>query len=200
MTDQLTGIVLCGGKSSRMGKDKSLLIYHSQPQRYHVYDMLKITCGNVYISCNEFQVNSMLPGIEFIVDLDAYTGAGPLTGILSAFDQAGKTDLLVIGCDYPFINREEISNFISTIDRKQSAAFFDEATGFYEPMLAYYPADSYGTFIKMYSNKQYSLQQYLRSCRASKYIPANQLYMKSINTTEEYNIVKDQFSSKTSSE
>ncbi|MBK8495728.1 MAG: NTP transferase domain-containing protein [Chitinophagaceae bacterium] len=34
------GLVLCGGNSSRMGTDKSMLQYYDKPQRYHVYDML----------------------------------------------------------------------------------------------------------------------------------------------------------------
>ena len=46
---------MCGGKSSRMGTDKSRIIYHEKEQQYHVYEMLQLICEDVFISCNKEQ-------------------------------------------------------------------------------------------------------------------------------------------------
>lgn len=184
--DQLCGIVLCGGRSSRMGIDKSLLIYHSKPQRYHIYEMLSIVCAKVAISCNESQAGGMLPGYEFITDLPAFTGCGPIAGILSAFETTGNKDLLVIGCDYPFITMEAIHDFLAVIDYTKAAAFFNETTDHYEPMLAYYPAASYETLANRYANNQYSLQQFLFSVKATQHIPLDKNIITGVNSPQEY--------------
>jgi nucleoside-triphosphatase THEP1 len=51
----ITGLVLCGGQSVRMGSDKAFLEYHGKPQCYHLYDELQTIYNNVFISCNESQ-------------------------------------------------------------------------------------------------------------------------------------------------
>ena len=51
----LYGLIMCGGKSSRMGTDKSRIVYQQKEQQYHVYQMLQTFCEKVFISCNAEQ-------------------------------------------------------------------------------------------------------------------------------------------------
>jgi hypothetical protein len=62
------GLVVCGGNSSRMGSDKSMLIYYEKPQRYHVYQMLQPFCEKVFISCNEKQATAIEDGYNILAD------------------------------------------------------------------------------------------------------------------------------------
>src|SRR5436190_22901112 len=106
--NKLTGLVLCGGKSSRMGKDKSLLEYHGQPQRYYLYEILEALCGSAYISCNKEQAKDVPANYKVIVDDPEYNDISPMARLLSAFKKHPKSDFLLVSCDYPFINRHPI--------------------------------------------------------------------------------------------
>ena len=79
------GLVICGGKSSRMGMDKSMLNYHGKPQCYHMYEMLSLVCEKVFISCNEEQANKIIDGYQALIDLPCYSNTGPIAGLLTAF-------------------------------------------------------------------------------------------------------------------
>ena len=93
----LNGLVLAGGKSERMGTDKSLLAYHGRPQREHLYDMLLPVCQKVFVSCNTAQnANMEIPGIE-----DRFLGLGPMGGLLSAFQSAPDAAWLTVAGDMP---------------------------------------------------------------------------------------------------
>jgi molybdopterin-guanine dinucleotide biosynthesis protein A len=73
----LNGLILAGGKSTRMGQDKGMIDYHGKPQREYLVDLLKPYCLEVFISSKE---NIKQNTIADHFDLDS-----PLNGILSAF-------------------------------------------------------------------------------------------------------------------
>src|SRR4051812_24633015 len=99
--DPLYGLIACGGKSSRMGFDKSTIVYHGKPQRYHVYNLLQPFCEKIFISCNHEQAASILPEYSFIVDTERAQHRGPIAALVSAFEQFPGASFLLIGCDYP---------------------------------------------------------------------------------------------------
>ena len=59
-------LVLAGGKSKRMGKDKSRIIYHQKEQMYEVADMLMSMGLNTSISLNKTQQNDLNPNYSYI--------------------------------------------------------------------------------------------------------------------------------------
>lgn len=185
MKKDLIGIIACGGSSSRMGSDKSLLVYHALPQRYHIYEMLEGLCSKVYISCNKVQARSMDTRYNYIIDNPELLHAGPLTACLSAISQFPESNILLIGCDYPFLSRNEVDDFITFFSGKNlPAAFFDPESKCYIPVLGYYPAGSETKLIKWQEDKSYSLQQFLKETSALKYIPKDLRCMTSIDTPE----------------
>src|SRR5690242_8452653 len=105
------GIVLCGGQSSRMGKDKSLISYYNKPQRYHVYDMLQPFCEKVIISCNEKQSGGIEKEYDILADHDSYSGIGPMAALLTAFTNFPEKNILLVGCDYPFLTAASLRSF-----------------------------------------------------------------------------------------
>src|SRR4051812_45814849 len=72
------GLVACGGSSSRMGTDKSMLIYNTKPQRYHVYEMLQPFCEKVFISCKKEQSATVADGYDILTDDPVYNNIGPM--------------------------------------------------------------------------------------------------------------------------
>jgi molybdopterin-guanine dinucleotide biosynthesis protein A len=189
--EKLTGLVVCGGKSSRMGTDKSKIIYHGEQQRYYLYKMLQAFCAGVYISCNEEQATYMSPGYEFITDDEAYADIGPAASLLSAVKKFPGKNWLVIACDYPFIYTENVARFVNTLkDKTEVAAFYNPPKKVYEPLLGYYSAKAIEQMIHILKGENYSLQHYLKIVNANKHV-ADALEIKNINTPDEMRAVKE---------
>lgn len=177
------GLVVCGGKSSRMGSDKSLLQYFEKPQRYHVYDMLLPFCEKVFISCNAAQVNSIEDRYDFIED--SFIDIGPMAALLSAFTKFPENNILLIGCDYPFLAATELQHFLPECKGGLSA-FYSEEEKIYEPLLAWYPSASFNGLKEMYKTKQFSLQYFLKSNNAGKHYPADKNSIMSVDNYADF--------------
>src|SRR5215203_1434026 len=83
----LKGLVLVGGKSTRMGNDKGRMQWHGKEQRYFLADLLSCFCNEVYLSCREEQRGEIHKNNCKTI-ADAYTNLGPYGAILSAFQKA----------------------------------------------------------------------------------------------------------------
>ena len=110
----LAGLVLAGGKSVRMGHDKSRMGWHGKEQRYYMADMLRQVCGSVFISCRADQQDE-IPN-EYATIADAYEGSGPLVAILSAFKKYPETAWLVTACDLPLLDLATLNYLIANRD------------------------------------------------------------------------------------
>ena len=107
----LYGLVLAGGKSTRMKKDKSSLAYHGKKQVAYCFELLSQFCGQVFISNRKDQAHlaahKKLPQIH-----DIFVDIGPLGGILSAMTWNPEVAWLVLACDLPFVNEATIKTLI----------------------------------------------------------------------------------------
>jgi len=177
--ENLFGLALTGGKSRRMGKDKSLLVYSGKTQRETVFDMLKPLCRSVYVSGNKDQVVDELS----IIDMSEFENIGPMGGLLSAMKTFPGKDFLVVGCDYPFLESVHLKQFLGSIKRTEiAAAFYDDVSGFYEPVIGFYSSLCYNLLLERFHNKEYSLQHFLRSVDAGKFISADKNIMRSVDS------------------
>lgn len=178
----LNGLVLAGGYSKRMGRDKASLEYHGKPQYSHVYDLLKPFCNEVFISCKTDK------GYELpcIYDDKDYLDIGPIAGLLSAFHSA-KTAWLVVGIDYPLFGEREIMNLLEARDIEGLATiYYDDETGFYEPFLGIYEAAFYEVLMQEIKEGNYSLQRILQKVGAKRVEAERKDVIKSVDTWKEF--------------
>ena len=181
------GLVVIGGNSSRMGTDKSLLQYYAKPQRYHVYDMLGPLCEKIFISCNSLQAGTIDVSYSFLPDKPEYNNIGPMAALLSAFDEFPNRNMLMIGCDYPFLTSDDLQQFLVCCKEENKAvSFYNETENMYEPLLAWYPYSSMIELKKIHTTNQYSLQQFLRNTGAVKFYPHNKNSIISVDTNEDF--------------
>jgi len=97
----LTGIILAGGRSSRMGQNKALLPLGGRPLITHVLTTLTGLCQEIIIVTNDPTPYAVLPA-RLVGDI--YPGRGALGGIHAGLS-ASRTELtLVVACDMPFLN------------------------------------------------------------------------------------------------
>ena len=82
--DGWTGVVLAGGRSSRMGRDKALLDYHGTPQVEWAWGLVSRHCERAFVSVRRAHaddaVRAALPQI-----VDGECGSGPIAGIVAAY-------------------------------------------------------------------------------------------------------------------
>ncbi len=93
----ITGIVLCGGKSVRMGKDKAMIEIMGKPMVEHVIDHIKPICSRILISTNDDTYKYL--GHQIVPD--EWLDLGPAAGILSGLYRSETFQNLVISCDLP---------------------------------------------------------------------------------------------------
>jgi molybdenum cofactor guanylyltransferase len=181
------GLVACGGISSRMGEDKSMIVYHDIPQRYYVYGMLKPVCQKVFISCNSTQAFEINNGYDFLVDDFKYRNSGPMAALLTAFDMFKGRDILLIGCDYPFLDRNELMEFARFCEKQmRTTAFYDIKENCFEPLLGWYRSGDAEEINYQFSEGNYSIRQFLNKKKASKYLPSNRNCMTNVNDRSEF--------------
>jgi len=111
---ELSGIILAGGKSTRMGKDKGLVQFKGKPLVEYAIEVLNPFCNEILISANALHYNRF--GYELIVD--SFDSKGPLCGIYEGLKAALNKHVLVISCDMPFINQEAVFNLLKGFDGK----------------------------------------------------------------------------------
>src|SRR3990167_4508022 len=93
----LYGLILAGGRSKRMGQDKSLLTYRSKPQVEHAHDLLMPFCAKIFVSTRADQSkNREYERLAQINDLPQFSDIGPLGGILSAMTTYSGAAWLVL--------------------------------------------------------------------------------------------------------
>ena len=119
---KLYGLVLSGGKSTRMGTDKGLIEYHGVPQREYLYNLLSQVCENTFISLREEQEAELPVAMKTIVDLNEFKG--PYNGLLSAHKKYPKVAWLVLACDLPLMDIDALKELISQRDSAKVATAF----------------------------------------------------------------------------
>lgn len=144
-TDTIYGLVLAGGESRRMGRDKALLVRDGHSQLAHIAALLEGITERVYVSSRQDQQDDPERS-RFENIVDRYEGIGPIAGILSAMDAHPNADWLVVACDLPNIDEATLSFLIANAKQEQPfTAFKSNHDGLPEPLCALYRCGSDAT-------------------------------------------------------
>jgi molybdopterin-guanine dinucleotide biosynthesis protein A len=107
-----TAVVLAGGKSSRMGRPKSLLLFDGEPLITHIVRALKQMFAEMVIVAAPEQE---LPDLPAILVRDEVAYQGPVGGIYYGLNAANGEFCFVTSCDVPFLNAALISRLMAQI-------------------------------------------------------------------------------------
>ncbi len=100
MSDEVTAVVLVGGRSTRMGRDKALLVPDARDGR----TLTQLVLDAVLLASPRALLGGRaLPGLDVPAIPDQYPEAGPLGGIASALAAVDTPLALVAACDMPSI-------------------------------------------------------------------------------------------------
>ncbi len=159
----LHGLVLTGGASSRMGRDKASIVYDGAPQWRAAAKLLRACGAEPFWSCSAPQAAEWKLGDRAVLDL--VMGHGPASGLHAAFSRADRAAWLVIGCDYPWLEAEDLQRLVHARSTGiEAVAYLNHATNDIEPMIALWEPAAQRQFLRAFANGEYSARRVLRSC------------------------------------
>lgn len=118
--DDITGLILAGGRGSRMGGvDKGLQLLGGTPMVMHTMNRLRPQVGQVLINANRNLDTYATFGVPVIADgLKDYPG--PLAGLLAGLERCETPWLVTVPCDTPRFPADLVSRLAETLERDRA--------------------------------------------------------------------------------
>ncbi len=135
---RVTGIVLAGGKSERLGQNKTLLELDGRSLLGRAVETMRSLCADVVVAGGIDYRDQVVPA-RFVSDV--YREAGALGGIHAGLRASHTQYGLVVGCDMPFLNRDLLRHMIAQIGDSGGGApdvVIPRLRGYTEPLHALY--------------------------------------------------------------
>ena len=144
------GLVLAGGKSVRMKRDKGAIDYHGVSQRQYVHGQLISLGIDSVVSCREDQTETIESGLPVLTD--SFQGLGPMGALLTAFKSDPDSAWLAIACDLPYLTKDTIQYLLDHRDHTRIAtAFKSPFDEFPEPLITIWEPRSYSVLLNFLS-------------------------------------------------
>lgn len=146
MNTSVTGLILAGGRSRRMGTDKGLVDYHGRKLVEWAIDILSPVSSELLISTS----NKVYEQFGFRTIADKFVFTGPGGGIHAALEAASYNTLLVLSVDTPRMTTSFLRHLIS-LNKDVDAVIPRHPGGFIEPLCAVYNTSSFNSIGKSLS-------------------------------------------------
>ena len=150
------GIILAGGKSSRMGTDKGLIDFWGKKLISYAIDLLSPYCAEILISTNQ-------PGYDKIgynLVADEYSGCGPIGGLHAALSESSYEWNLVVSCDTPYLHPSLVEEMIKEKEGYEIVIPIHEDG--VEPLVALYHKSMAEFFEEKILKKEFKLQDIVK--------------------------------------
>jgi molybdopterin-guanine dinucleotide biosynthesis protein A len=131
MISDCTAIILAGGESKRMGRDKAALPFNGETLLQSVIGSVQPLFAQTLVSVRELRTDVALPQI-----CDTQADGGPLVGLISALEAVTTPWVFVVACDMPFVAPALITHLASLRDHHQ--AVIPKAHEHAQPLAAFY--------------------------------------------------------------
>ena len=180
--NNITGIILAGGKSSRMGKDKGFLELNGKTFMSHIIEALKPVVKEMIVVSNasDYDVFNLKRVEDMIED------AGPLAGLYTGLFHSETENNIVLSCDVPLIStgvlKKLIDGFTSEADVIQI-----ESQGKTMPLIAMYKKHCWKHFLKQLEQGERRMRVVVEELQTKtlKLDTDSEQYVRNINTLSE---------------
>ena len=184
----MTGVVLAGGRNSRMGRDKAALPWQESDFLHVILKNLATICDELIVVTNT-ERPATLPSVRYVTDIIPH--CGPLSGIHAGLVHASSEYAFVTACDMPYFSAAA-ANYIMA----QSPGWDVVApcsADFYEPLFACYAKSCIAAIESLLQNNTRKTQA-LFSLLRCKHVPVDELkqfdpqlrLLRNINSPSEY--------------
>ncbi len=181
---RLLGLVLAGGESSRMGRDKTVFEYHGKPHREFLYEEMEGLGIPAHLSLRKAKAGAA-PGGRRVI-WDSFEGLGPFGAILSAFREEPDAAWLVVAADLPFFGREAMVKLMGA--RKEglvATTFRSPHDGFPEPLACIWEPRAYPRMLQFLAMGYSCPRKVLINSVTSTTEPEDQKWLWNVNRPED---------------
>tara|TARA_Y100000031_G_C8093839_1_gene325457 strand:+ start:160 stop:753 length:594 start_codon:yes stop_codon:yes gene_type:complete len=190
MHKNVSGIILSGGKSTRMGQDKAFLLPEGKPLVEIAIDVLSELFEQVLVITNNPEKYGKYRQ-KLIIKEDLIPDKGPLGGIYTGLLSSQNVYNFIIACDMPFLNRELLAYIVNQAEGFD--AVIPEYKGRLNPLFALYSKDCIPEFKKQISQDNLKIRNFIGDMNA-KILPSTEvekldpqgLSFTNFNTYEQY--------------
>jgi molybdenum cofactor guanylyltransferase len=181
----LHGLVLAGGRSTRMRADKAALRYGPVPELARAYELLQPRVRSAWISVRAEQAGDPLRA-RFPQILDGADGKGPAAGILSAMNAHPHVAWLVLACDLPLLDGATLDELVAGRDeRRLATAFVSASDSLPEPLCAIYEPASRAPLGAWVAAGRHCPRKFLMAHDVALLVPARPAALGNANTPDE---------------
>ena len=186
----IKGLVLTGGKSTRMGRDKSELEYHGKPQKEFVKELLENQEFEMYYSVRDFSTAFEMTEQNAIKD--TFFNLGPFGGICSAFQKDPNSAWFVLATDLPFVDQDLVELLLKSRNpAKAATAVKGNQKQFPEPLITIYEPKAYPILLQ-YLAQGYSCPRKMLINSDVEIVEVDDKLIRNINTPEEFEAAKSE--------
>jgi molybdenum cofactor guanylyltransferase len=131
-----SGVILAGGRSSRMGEDKAAMMFAGEPLLARVLHRIEPAVDDVLVIGPQ-SIEQLVPGVR-VID-DAVPAVGPLSGLYTALRATTRDRVFLVGCDMPFVQPRLVRAMLALSEANAHAdAVALRAAGRAQPLHAVY--------------------------------------------------------------
>lgn len=182
----LYGLVLAGGSSSRMRRDKATLAYRGTHQLDRAFDLAARHVSRVFVSVRASQAAEPIRARKPLI-VDSTPGEGPIIGIRSALAAHPQVAWLVVACDLPFLSDAALDQLLAERDPTLLAtAFTSVHDGLPEPLCAVWEPAAAAALDAYQAEGGRCPRKFLRTHAVRLLTPRDARALDNINTPEEY--------------
>lgn len=134
----VTGLILAGGQSKRMGTDKALLCWQGMPMLQSVCQTALQCCNLVYVLTPwPERYQNVVPPACFTLK-ETNPGQGPLGALLEGFNQLQTTWVLLLACDLPLLRPDILKEWLTLLVNSETFAVVPHQADQWEPLCGFY--------------------------------------------------------------
>lgn len=177
--EAITGIILAGGKSTRMGTDKGLMPFRGKPMIQHIIDPMAKICQRILLVTG----NPMYGMFGFELVKDEQPDYGPVMGILSGLRQSGTDRNIILSCDAPFVGFELMKELVLRSDEANVIAA-SSSEGIH-PLIAVYNRNCLPVFELAVARDEHRLRTVLEELKVEELIVKSEALVINVNAIED---------------
>lgn len=178
--NKLTGIVLAGGLSTRMGQDKGLLQYKGRTLVEYSIEVMKTLCSEIIISSNNSDYKHF--GYQLVSDIHQQTG--PIGGLYAALSESKTDDTIICPCDMPYITGNIIKQILNEKSHNMAVVAKSKTEKIY-PTLGYYNKSCLPIILQQIEQGNYKMQWLLKKLNAQSVVIDDAKSLLNFNSPED---------------